>query len=160
MESSKKQISLICVIIVLALIFYLALRFIGETGESSIRKAVYAGVIGFERKDISKCSALISEGYSDQYGNSKASLLDIVKEAFEKYNDARVVIKQLQIQLIGETATADIGVVIYFKKVGLPKTYYSKFKLKAGFVKDGKRWILKSVEYSDAKDTLYVQTVA
>jgi len=160
MNRNGKSGRIVFFVALAAAVLYLCVRLFSVDDESRIRKVVYSGVVGFEREDIFRCASIISDNYSDQYGNSKASFIGIIKDLFSDYSDLRVEIKQLQINVEKEGSGADVGFVCYFKKTGEKQIYYDKGKLKIIFRKEAGHWKIFSVDYSGSKDILFIQSVA
>ena len=160
MNRHGKTGAIVFIVTLAAAVLYLCVRLLSVDDESRVRKVVYSGVVGFEREDILRCASIISDNYSDQYGNSRAVFIGIIKDIFSDYSDIRVEIKQLQIKAEENDSVADVGFVCYFKKTGQKQIYYDKGKLKIIFKKDDGRWKIYRVDYSGSKDILFIQSVA
>ncbi|MBI5873925.1 MAG: hypothetical protein HZB36_07315 [Candidatus Omnitrophica bacterium] len=155
-----KQGLFIIFVAALAVVIYIIARVASENDESRIRKVVYAGALGVEREDAAKCASLISDSYLDKYGNNKLSFLKLVSELFREYQDFKVDIKQLNVDIKDADAFVDIGFRCYFKKALEAKVYYDDGKLKLNLKKDSGRWKIESVEYLGSNEVLFLQSVA
>lgn len=159
---SKKQLLLILGVAFCAVLVYGALRIFVTDDESLIRRVVYSAILNAERQDIPKCGEFVSEGYSDQYGNTKQALLDRVTRILKKFRQFKVVIKQLRIDVKDLKAEANIGFTFYFKKAQAldEKKYYDHGKLKVLFRKETGCWKVYEIGYTGSGELLFLQGVA
>lgn len=139
---------------------YFVVRGCGVNEESRVRSAVYAGVVALEKKNAIKCASLISESYQDKYGNDKVSFLKAVTEFFNEYQDLKIDIKQLKIEVRGPQAGAEARFVCYFKNSGDAQVYYDNGKLDLRFQKEEGLWKVRALEYSGSNEILFLQSVA
>lgn len=160
MNSRKNTRALIFLVSLASVLAYFAVRSCGETDESRIRKVVYTGVLCVEQGDLARCLPLVSDRYSDEYGNSKLAFLKLVKGIFADFRDIKVEVKQLIVEVKGEEAEADVAFMCVFRKTGDAQLYYDNGKLKARFRKEGGRWKVHSVTYEGAGEMLFLQSVA
>ena len=159
---SKKQLLLILGVAFCAVFVYGALRIFVADDESLIRRVVYSEVLNAERQNIPKCGEFVSEGYSDQYGNTKQALLDRATRILKRLRQLKVVIKQLRIDVKDFKAEGNIGFTCYFKKAQAldEKKYYDHGKLKVLFRKETGRWKIYEIGYTGSSELLFSQGVA
>jgi hypothetical protein len=157
---SKRQLFVILCVVLGAIFAYALIRAFGENDESRVRRAVYAGIVAFEKTDIVKCSPLISDAYEDTFGNNKTAVLRFLSEIFKDFKDFKVVVKKLKVRVKGAEAGGDVWFICYFKKISDEKLYYDSGKIEFGFVKEHKSWRVKIIEYSGSNELLFLQSVA
>lgn len=159
MESKKQFLVILCVALV-AIFAYALIRTFSENDESRVRRAVYTGIVAFEKTDARKCAQLISDAYEDTFGNNKAEFLRFLSEIFKDFKDFRIVVKKLKVKVKGTEAGGDVWFTCYFKKIGDEKLYYDSGKIEFDFVKELKDWRVKKIEYSGSNELLFLQSVA
>lgn len=157
---SKKQLFLIFGVAFCAFLVFVSIRIFSENDESRIRKTVYAGILAVEKKDIPRCAHLVSETYKDDYGNDKEHLLKIARDIFKAYEEFRIMIKRLKIEVKGSEGSANIGFTCYFKKPGDKNIYYDSGELKVYFHQENEAWKVSQLEYKGSNELLFLQSVA
>lgn len=158
----KKQRAIIFMTILGAFLVYALIRIVTEDDEARIRKVVNAAVLAVEKCDAQKGDLLISDTYSDKYGNDKAALIRLIVNIFKDLREVNVDLKRLKIEVKPEEGKgeADIAFGLYFKKRADEQLYGDKAKLKVYFQKEGKLWKVHEVEYIGADELLFIQTIA
>lgn len=158
--SPKRQLSVILCVALGAIFAYALIRVFSENDEARVRRAVYAGIVVFEKTDIAKCAPLISDAYEDTFNNDKAAVLRFLSEIFKDFKDFRVVVKKLKVKVKGAEAEGQVWFICYFGKIGDEKLYYDSGKIEFGFAKELKDWRVKKIEYSGSGELLFLQSVA
>ena len=117
---------------------------------------------GVEQSDASRYGAIISLAYRDAAGRNKLGLLRTAEEIFLEFRPLRVEIKQLTITIAedGKSGEAIIGFKCYFKRMPEGKLYYEAGRFEAGFMKEGQEWRIRSLNYIDADEIMFIQAVA
>ena len=158
--SQKRQLVVILGVTLGAILAYTLIRVFSENDESRVRRAVYAGIVLIEKKDIQKCAPLISDGYEDTFGNDKASVLRFLSGIFKDFKDFKVIVKKLKVKANGAEAAGKVWFICYFRQIGDEKLYYDPGKIEFEFVKELKDWRVKKIGYSGSNELLFLQSVA
>lgn len=156
----KNQKILIFSVALLALIVYFAVRISSEDEESRLRKTIYTAAVAVESRDVGRCSRFVAPEYADNYGNNKFMLLSLISGIFKDYEDIKVDIRKINIEIDGVKADAGIGFKCYFKPFNEDKIYYDAAKLNIKFKKENKLWKAVEIEYIGSNEILYIQAVA
>jgi hypothetical protein len=159
-DKSGKQGAWVLLVAVFAAGLYSVVRGCGVNEESRVRAAVYAGVVALEKKNMLKCASMVSESFRDKHGNDRASLLGGIKVFFNEYQDLKIDVKQLKIEIKGPQADCRARFVCYFKNTGDAQLYYDNGTLDLRFQKEEGLWKVRGLEYSGSNATLFLQSVA
>lgn len=162
MTRSRKQLILIIVVMVTAFVVYGVVRFFLENNEGArLRGLIRRGAASFEREDLRACLGILSENYSDSSGFDKARLEKYLRSMFAQFNQIRVVIKRLNIEMADDgRASADVGFTAYFKVEKKEKLYYETAKFHIEFIRQSAGWRVVSIEYTGVQDALYLHLAA
>ncbi len=126
------------------------LDFLVKTDLEKIRAVIKTGIKAVEQEDPSGIEAIIADGYSDSYHNTKADLMahcrkEMARSAVEKNKKANLLIDKS-----GPQATAVLTVWIRFDKDSYAARNYKQLflvKVRLHLQKQrNKRWLINRVE--------------
>ena len=161
MTDSRRQILFILAVAVGAFCLYAAIRVLTEDDPARIRRSIYAAVLGLEKKDRMRYGSILSSQYQDAEGNNKFTLLKFIDDALVDFQPVKCDIKQLTIEMKDKAAAdATVGFKFYFKNLRDQKLYYDSGKVLTHFVKEGRFWRIRQLDYLDAKEIYSIHSVS
>ncbi len=128
----------------------LAVWFFWPTDESRIRKLVKEGAQAAESGDVEGIMAKISFNYRDEYGMTYLSVRETLKREFQRLSDITVEYGNLKIQVLEDTAVAELDVRVIATS-GNETGYVlgdikSPEQLKLTLDKERTKWLIVKVE--------------
>lgn len=159
MSTSAKQGVVVVVISICAILVYWMVRFALQDEESRLRKFIYSAVVIAEEEDFAKCAFLIAPNYQDRFGNNKEEILASIAKVFKDFHNFKITVKSIKIRIDGLKATADIGLIIYFKVQGEERMYYDAAKMIIAFEKQQGFWEVVSLDYTGSKELFFMNAV-
>lgn len=103
---SKKTITLLFVLILAPVIFYL----IWPSDEARIKKLVKEGIKAIEQEDLENVLSKVSYNYRDEYGLTYLSIQEYMKKYFQQMDEITVEYENLQIEVHDKTASVEMDV--------------------------------------------------
>jgi hypothetical protein len=123
----------------------------GEKGR--IKRIIYAAKSATEREDLFKCISFISNEYNDEYGNNRRSLMVIAQNIFQTYDNIIIGIRELNISLDTDSATAEVEATGVARNVEREETNIFEtetIKFMIFFQKEESKWKVVKLEFLES----------
>ncbi len=148
---------IIFIVILISLVVFSKIRYIFEGEEGRIKRLIYSAKSATEQENLIKCISFISSNYTDKYGNDRRSLLLLLKNAFDAYDDITIVIHKLSISLDTDMARAQVeatGVARNTTGDNIDFFETDTVKFLIVFQKEKARWQVTELELLEPRDVL------
>jgi len=125
-----------------------------QTEESKIKRVIFAVEAATEREDIMTCMSFLDTRFLDNYGNDRATLGLITQSIFRQYDEIKIAIKNLEINVDETKATVYIEALGLGKYKGTDQLEYNTLKFNVSLEKEEKQWRVIGVEWLEPKGVL------
>lgn len=145
----KDVISIVSILIVCVILYSVISRIL-EGEEGRIKRLIYSTKRAIEREDLIRFISCVSFDYHDQYENDRRQILIIAKNLFNEYDNITIKITELEIELTGQSALAEIEAIGYGYRADAPDEKvleYDKARFKVRFKKEQSGWKAIELEF-------------
>ncbi len=157
---NKKKIFLFIIFVISALILSSAIKTIIEGEKGKIKRVIFSAKRAIEKENLIRLSSYVSFDYQDKYGNDRQNILFLGRTVFNEYEDIVLQIKELNLELNGTEALAQVQVLGFARRSDDTQSKnpveYDIIKLNVNFKKEKEGWKVIELEFLEPQKINFI----